>query len=218
MKRLVVNFVMAVAAAALLVAAAPNGTESKWDVKKGSTTIATVTLLRAGNAARAEWKADAKSAPIVLISGEGTLWIRESGGDVQSKDYKGGVETSVVPGIMKSGEKTAKLTLGGGYVAIRTSIASKNIDASEFTLRPKKTATQRLARLSGDLFGSSTASGASATAGGRGASGSGLKLKDGGDYDELAKLENRDAVWKAKLDAALAEFQKDGKIGKERSE
>ena len=214
MKRLVI----AIAAAALLMAAAPNGTESKWDVKKGSTTVATVTLLRAGSGQRAEWKTSAKAAPIVLIAAEGTLWIRESGGDVQSKDYKGGIETSIVPGIMKSGEKAAKVDLAGGYVATRTSLVSRNIDASEFTVRPKKTATQRLARLSGDLFGSSTTSGASATAGGRGAGGSGLKLKDGGDYDQLTKLENRDAAWKTKLDAALAEFQKDGKVGKERSE
>lgn len=207
----------ALAAAALLTAAAPSGTESKWIVKKGTASVATVTLLRNGTNARAEWKKDASSAPIVLISANGTLWIRESGGDVESKDYKGGVETSIVPALTRNAEKESKLTLAGGYVATRSSLASKSIDAAEFTVRPKKNAAQRLARLSGDLFGP-TSSKSSATAGGRGASGSGLKLKDGGDYDELAKLENRDSEWKSKLDAALTEFQKDGKVGKERSE
>ena len=208
---------MAVAALALVAATVTTGTESKWEVKKGKATIAMVTLLRNGTNARAEWKADAKSAPIVLISGQGTLWIRQSGGDVESKDYRGGIETSIVPGLMKDSERHAKLTLGGGYTATRLSLVNRNVGASEFTIRPKKGAAQRIARLSGDLFGS-TSSNASATAGGRGVGGSGLKLKDGGDYDALTKLENRDAEWKTKLDDALAEFQKDGKVGKERSE
>jgi hypothetical protein len=213
MKRIVI----ALAAAALLVGAAPKGSESKWNVKKGSATIAAVTLLHEDGKARAEWKKDAKSSPIVFLSGDGKLWVRESGGDVESKDYEGGAEASIVPALIKNADKQAKLTIAGGYTATRTSLANKSIDAAEFTVRPKKGAAQRLARLSGDLFGPTT-SGASATAGGRGASGSGLKLKDGGNYDELTKLENRDAEWKSKLDSALTEFQKDGKVGKERSE
>src|SRR6476469_5285265 len=101
---------MAVAALGLLAAATP-GTESKWEVKKGTTTIATVMLLRSGTNTRAEWKTSAKAAPIVLLSGQGTLWVRQSGGDVESKDYKGGVETSLVPGLMKNADHDAKLTL-----------------------------------------------------------------------------------------------------------
>jgi hypothetical protein len=104
---------------------------------------------------------------------------------------------------------------GSTWTLTRTSFAEKAADASLFTVRPKSTAASRLARLSGDLLGPSDNS-VSATAGGRGVSGSGLKFADGGDYAALEKLENRDAKWKEKLDEALAEFQKDGKVGKER--
>jgi hypothetical protein len=211
------RIVMAVAALALLAAAPTPGTESKWEVKKGKATVATVTLLRSGANSRAEWKANAKAAPIVLLSGQGTLWVRQGGGDVESKDYKGGAETSIVPGLMKNGDHDAKLALAGGYTATRLSLTKVSLDPATFTIRPKKGAAQRLARLSGDLFGP-TSSSASATAGGRGVGGSGLKLKDGGNYDALTKLEDRDAGWKTKLDGALTEFQKDGKVGKERSE
>jgi len=89
------------------------------------------------------------------------------------------------------------------------------MDAALFTVRPKKAAASRLARLSGDLLGPSDKS-VSATAGGRGVGGSGLKFADGGDYNALEKLEARDAGWKATIAAALGEFQKDGKVGKER--
>lgn len=104
---------------------------------------------------------------------------------------------------------------GGKYTLTRTSLATSNAAAETFTIRPKKSAGSRLARLSGDLLGSSDSS-VSATAGGRGVGHEGMKLADGGDYASVEKIEKRDAAWRAKLDAALAEFQKDGKVGKER--
>ena len=104
---------------------------------------------------------------------------------------------------------------GRKYTLTRTTFSTSNADASNFTIRPKKSAGSRLARLSGDLLGSSDTS-VSATAGTKGAGEKGLKLKDGGDYETLLKLENRDDNWKAKMDSALDEFQKTGKVGKAR--
>ena len=134
------RIVMAVAVLALLAAAAAvtKGTESKWEVKKGTTTVATVTLLRNATNSRAEWKADAESPTIVLIAARGTLWIHQHGGDVESKDYKGGIETSIAPALMKNAEHAAKLTLAEGYTAKRLSLATTNVDAEIFTIRPKK--------------------------------------------------------------------------------
>jgi hypothetical protein len=103
----------------------------------------------------------------------------------------------------------------GKYTLTRTSLSTSKAAADSFAIRPKKSAGSRLARLSGDLLGSSDSS-VSATAGGRGVGHEGMQLADGGDYAAVQKLEKRDAAWRAKLDAALAEFQKDGKIGKER--
>ena len=103
------------------------------------------------------------------------------------------------------------------YTMKRLTISASNADASNFAVRPKKGAASRLARLSGDLLGSSDTS-VSATAGGRGVGTKGLKLKDGGDYAAVQKLEARDDGWRSKLDTALEEFQKDGKVGKNRGD
>ena len=43
-----------------------------------------------------------------------------------------------------------------------------------------------------------------------------MKLNDGGNYDAVLALETRDEKWRAKLDGALEEFQKEGNVGKER--
>jgi len=133
---------MAVAGLSLLAAAAvTKGTVSKWEVKKGTTRVATVTLLSNGTSSRAEWKVDADSAPIVLIAAQGTLWIHQHGGDIPSRDYKGGVETSIAPALMKNAEHAAKLTLAEGYTANRLSLAHPIVDAEIFTIRPKKGAS-----------------------------------------------------------------------------
>ena len=130
---------MAVAGLSLLAAAAATkGTESKWEVKKGATRVATVTLLSNGTRSRAEWSVDADSPLIVLISAKGTLWIHQHGGDIESKDYKGGVETSIAPALMKNAEHAAKLTLAGGYTAKRLSLVHPIVDPEIFTIRPKK--------------------------------------------------------------------------------
>jgi hypothetical protein len=105
---------------------------------------------------------------------------------------------------------------GKKYTLTRISLTASSADASNFTIRPKTSAGSRLARLSGNLLGSSDTS-VSGTAGGRGAGTKGLKLKDGGDYSAVEKLENRDTNWRKKnLDSALEEFQKTGKVGKAR--
>ena len=68
------RIVMAVAGLALLAAAAvTKGTESKWEVKKGTTKVATVTLLSNGTNSRAEWKVDAESPTDRPHRGAGNL-------------------------------------------------------------------------------------------------------------------------------------------------
>jgi len=116
------------------------------------------------------------------------------------------------------GPSRVDIDLGGQkYTLTRTSLSSSFADAATFAVRPKKGAASKLARLSGDLLGPSDTS-VSATAGGRGAGTTGLKLKDGGDYAAVEKLEKRDKAWKAKLDDALTDFQKSGKVGKARED
>ena len=116
------------------------------------------------------------------------------------------------------GPSKVDVDLGGRqYTVTRTSMSSSSADAGTFAVRPKKGAASRLARLSGDLLGPSDTS-VSATAGARGAGNKGLKLKDGGDYAAVEKLENRDAAWKKELDTSLTAFQKSGKVGKARED
>ncbi len=116
------------------------------------------------------------------------------------------------------GPAKVEVDLGGTpYTLTRKSLSSTSADASTFAIRPKKGTASRLARLSGDLLGPTDTS-VSATAGGRGAGNTGLKLKDGGDYAAVEKLEKRDTAWKAKLDQALTDFQQSGKVGKARED
>lgn len=109
------------------------------------------------------------------------------------------------------------VTDGATYTLKRTGLSASTADDSNFSVRPRKGAASRLARLSGDLLGPSQSS-VSATAGGRGAGTKGLKFSDGGDYRSVEKIENRDASWGKQMDDALAEFQKDGKVGKGRNQ
>ena len=225
-----------------------SGTESKWTVTKGSTALGTITLLTSGDGTRAEWKASAKPATTVFLAGDGGVWLRTTGGDVQFSTITAeGVENAVVPALLlpyltsmrdtvelkgdnpssysyrgskatytfdSKGVNKIEVKSGGQtYTVARYLLTSSNADASNFAIRPKKGAASRLARLSGNLLGPSDTS-VSATAGGRGVGTKGLKLNDGGDYDAVAKLENRDAAWHERLDRALAAFQKNGKVGK----
>jgi hypothetical protein len=226
MKRILAVLTVAMATAA---SAAPplfkTSTESKWSITKGGSAAGTVTLLTSANGLRAEWRASAKSPVIIFLGDHDKVWVRESGGDVELSSHKGGVESSIVPALIYIDAK-AKYTRDGkgpsqvevnGFVAKRTSFATSNADASNLVVRPKKGAASRLARLSGDLLGPSNST-VSATAGGRGVGTKGLKLADGGDYAAVESLENRDAKWAQKMSDALAEFQKDGKVGKGRDE
>ena len=95
--------VLAVATAALLVAAAPplfkSPTESKWAVTSGGKTIANVTVLTDGKSIRAEWK-PASGATVAFIGTNDKLWARQSGGDVELANHRGGAEKSVLPALM----------------------------------------------------------------------------------------------------------------------
>ena len=209
------------------------GTESKWKVMKGAAQLGTITVLTSSNAARVEWKTTEKAAPEVFIGTGGKSWMRTSGGDVEVSTLKADMPERTVPTALLApfgGDSNAKvesdakgatkITVKSGgdtYTLMRTSIASSNADAANFVVRPKKGAASRLARLSGDLLGPSDTS-VAATAGGRGVGSKGLHLADGGDYDAVEKLENRDANWQKNLDRVLADFQKNGKVGQNRGE
>jgi hypothetical protein len=209
-----------VLAAVVLAAVSSGNTESKWTVARGSTTVGTITLLTSSSGAtRAEWRTAGKSATTVFLGSNGKVWMRETGGDVEMSTIKSPtLEQSIVPAFLTADLSDGKATMRVDkqtYVAKRTKLSSSNADAATFTIRPKKGAASRLARLSGDLLGPSDTS-VAATAGGRGVGTKGLKLNDGGDYSAVAQLENRDAAWKDKMSTALDEFQKDGKVGKSR--
>jgi hypothetical protein len=240
----------AVLVAATAWAAPPlfqGSTESKWTITKGGADAGTVTVLTSATGTRAEYRAGAKAPVVVLLGGNGKLWLRESGGDVELATKKGGIEQTVLPALLlpitstpadkvdakdgklatytfgsskatytndAKGPSQVEVTAGGTkYILKRTSQSTSNADKSNFAVRPKAAAGTKLARLSGDLFGSSDTS-VSATAGGRGVSGKGMKLNDGGNYDALLAIENRDEKWAANMDTALAEFQREGKVGK----
>jgi hypothetical protein len=204
----------------------PGATESKWKVTKGTTAAGTVTLLTGTSGVRAEFRGTAAKAPVVIfLGGQGKVWVREPGGDVEAASFQGGVEKTFVPALVftdakakyTKDDKGASVVQAGGYTLTRTSLTSSKAAAENFAIRPKKSASSRLASLSGGLLGPSQ-SNVSATAGGRGVGTKGLKLADGGDYAAVESLENRDAAWAAKMDDALTEFQKEGKIGKSREE
>jgi hypothetical protein len=201
-------------------------TESKWTVTKGGAAAGTVTLLTSNNSVRAEYRATAKSPVVVFLGGtDGKIWVRESGGDVALASFNGGAEKSFVPALLFT-DATAKYTKDAkgasqvdvnGYVLKRSSLSTSNADASNFAIRPKKGAASRLALRSGGLLASSSST-VSATAGGRGVGTKGLKLADGGDYAAVESIENRDAAWAENLSDVLAEFQKEGKVGKGREQ
>jgi hypothetical protein len=219
---------------AVLLAAAPllsPNTESKWKVMKGAAQLGTVTVLSSPSASRAEWKTSDKGGAEIYIGTGGKGWMRAAGGDIEVSTLKADLpQRIVIPALLApfGGESSAKvdsdskgatkITITSGkdtYTLTRTSIQASNADASNFTVRPKSGAASRLASLSGNLLGNSDTS-VAATAGGRGAGTKGLKLADGGDYDAVEKLENRDANWEKKMDSGLEKFQKSGKVGRNR--
>jgi hypothetical protein len=241
------NLVLAVLAAVSLIG---GNTESKWTVTRGKSTVGTITLLTSPNGTRAEWKGAGQPATIIFLGGNGKVWVRTTGGDVELATISSSTaENTVSPALLlpfttsaadaldsndgkpssysyrgskatyaydaKGASKIEVKSAGQTFTLTRTSLTSSTADASNFTIRPKKGAASRLARLSGDLLGPSDTS-VAATAGGRGVGTKGLKLNDGGDYSAVEKLENRDAGWKEKIGTALSKFQKDGKVGKSR--
>ena len=220
------NVVMVMLAASSLLS--PN-TESKWKVMKGAAQLGTITVLTSSNASRAEWKTTEKGASQIFIGTGGKSWMRQAGGDIEVSTLKAGLpERVIIPALLTpyGGASTAKVESDAkgatkitvdSYVLTRTSIGASSADASNFTVRPKSGTATRLAALSGNLLGPSDTS-VAATAGGRGVGTKGLHLADGGDYDAVEKLENRDANWSNKLDTSLEDFQKKGKVGRSRGD
>jgi hypothetical protein len=139
--------------------------------------------------------------------------VTTKGGKLATYTYRGGVRATYQ--FDAKGPSVIEVTVAGTkYTATRTSVSASTADASNFTIRSKQGASARLATLSGNLLGPSDTH-VSATAGGRGVSGKGMKLNDGGNYDAVLALETRDEKWRAKLDGALTQFQQEGKVGKE---
>lgn len=143
--------------------------------------------------------------------------VTSSGGKVSAYSYT--VKSPVKATYEHDGSGVSEVVVvaaGKTYKVTRSAFTAKTHDASLFALRPKKTASSRMASLAGDLLGPSDAS-VSATAGGRGVE-RGAEFADGGDYAALALLEARDRQWSANLDAALDEFQRAGSVGPARGD
>jgi hypothetical protein len=237
--RKAIGAVMVMCAAAAY-AAAPGvvspGTQSTFNVTSGGKTLGMMTLLTSTSAARAEWKPSSGGkavATTVYIADGKTVWLRATGGDVDLATFSNNFFQHVAAEALLASGRPASATIRGMKVTYtydskgatrieigattltRMTMATSNADASNFVVRPKSSSGSRLAALTGSLLGPSDKS-VSATAGTRGAGQKGLKLADGGDYGAVEKLENRDANWRAKLDDALAAFQREGKVGKSR--
>ena len=92
------NLVLAVLAAIPLIA---GNTESKWTVSKGSSTVGTITLLTSGSGTRAEWKATGQPATIIFLGGNGKVWVRTSGGDVELATINNSnIENTISPALL----------------------------------------------------------------------------------------------------------------------
>ena len=133
-----------------------------------------------------------------------------SGGKTSVYTYSGATASYKYDG---NAPLSIEIAAGGKtYLISRTALKKPaSVDASLYTIRPKSTATSQISKLAGNLLGPSDRK-VSATAGGRGVKPV-TKLADGGDYDALQKLEERDAAWKESMDEALQEFQQSGKVG-----
>jgi hypothetical protein len=114
------------------------------------------------------------------------------------------------------GPKTVEIKSGSSaWTATRSSVGKpSSTHASVFEVKPKRSATSRLAAMAGGLLGPADTS-VAATAGGRGVE-KGGRFEDGGDYEALAKLETDDDELDAALPEELEKFQKSGKIGRGR--
>lgn len=114
------------------------------------------------------------------------------------------------------GPKAVEITSGSGkWMATRASVGKpSSTHASVFEVKPRRSATSRLAAMAGGLLGPADTS-VAATAGGRGVE-KGGRFEDGGDYEALAKLETDDDEIDAALGEDLEEFQQAGKIGRGR--
>lgn len=143
--------------------------------------------------------------------------VTPKSGAVASYEYNPGTAAKASYRHDASGAVSVDIKAGTqAYALMRTSHAAKAAPAAMFEVRPRAGTTTRMARLAGDLFSPSDSS-VSATAGTRGVD-RGEEFADGGDYAALAALEARNARWKGSLDDALAEFQKDGNVGRARGD
>lgn len=144
------------------------------------------------------------------VSGSDKLTFEK--GKTASYEFNTGAHTRAVYQYDAKGLSAATVTSGGKTFQLqRTSLAPGGSSSALYEVRPRKGAATKIARLSGDLFGPADRS-VSATAGGRGVE-KGASFADGGDYNALSLLEARDEIWKKNLEAALTEFQDEGKVG-----
>lgn len=110
------------------------------------------------------------------------------------------------------GVSRVEVAAGKNYLLERSTLGKLTVnDPKMFAIRPRKAAPAQIARLAGDLFGPSDPK-VSATAGARGV-GRGPGFADGGNYDALVQLETVQQERAAKMEDALQEFQKAGKVG-----
>jgi hypothetical protein len=143
---------------------------------------------------------------VELKSGKASTYSYKLGSSVSAKytwDAKGPSAITVAAGAKS-------------YSVTRTSAQKLAAnDASLYAVHPKKGAATQMSKLAGNLFGKSDTS-VSATAGPRGAGEKGLKFSDGGNYEAVKAIEDRDEASKQQMQQELLRFQKEGKIGQAR--
>jgi len=92
------NLVLAVLAEVTLIG---GNTESRWAVTKGTSTVGTITLLTSAKGTRAEWKGAGQPATIIFLGGNGKVWVRTTGGDVELATISNhNVENTVTPALL----------------------------------------------------------------------------------------------------------------------
>lgn len=139
--------------------------------------------------------------------------VEVKGGKVASYAFKAGAAVKATYKHDAEGVSQVEVAAGGKtYVLARSTLGRLTVnDPKMFAIRPRKAAATQIARLAGDLFGPSDPK-VSATAGARGV-GRGPGFADGGNYDALVQLETLQQERATRMETALQEFQKAGKVG-----
>lgn len=214
-------------------------TRSTWDVSKNGTAAGKVELASSGTMVRADW-APKSGAPSTLIGRDGKVWVRQNDGDVElsaaKSEASGFLPALLLPAsagrVQESGGQVSAYTFGSSNASYkwdgsgpatvtvkdgsttwtlqRSAVKPGSIAAATFEVRPKQGRGGRLASMAGNLLGGSNRE-VSTTAGVSGVDPKGIKLQDGGDWTALEAAESMNDEFNDA--AALAEFQKAGKVG-----